>query len=744
MHLPSAVFDRVKICSSLRACIALALLGGAFNAFAGDEPEFAPVDSVAWQARFEDWVETHLLREQMVEAAGTLPEVDPNAALAILEELEREHVHAWRESPALPSDALPRLLARGADGRALESVRAYAKGNTGLALDLLRFPKDHERGMLLHLRAQMLDEQTREFHPIFRLASIDAYREAIRSDPNAPQSARARLRIGQIYLEIGFLVEARAQLSTLQDPLPPRPFGVPARVSFAEVSYLVDDPNTASAVLLGLDPNQLSPEMRYWHAVRLADASFARRDYASAAAGYSALAEAGAVDPLPGIRHAFALSMSGRRAAGRSALESVIADDLPKPLAALGGLLLARAQRENRALEEAVKVASAVPAILPDSDTAALAALEAMESQRLLGRKHLALPEGAGDLIAAGATTPARGLLAYRVAAAPNPGDEGLDAVRRLGSLLATLPTTRIQLVAQNDLTQRLSTELAVYVRDGAVPDAEVLDTAERFLRPQRISENALLLAVEGLAAADRRGTCVRWARTLAARERRPLRRGLAAWREVRCLGLRDGDRAAAHRLMIHADSGSAGPFALALAALAAESQLRLGDPQRAVRTYERALQAFTEPSLLGPVVLRLGEIEVVTKHFKLARARLTSGLALTDAAALATDPFRKAGILALAELSAQTGDYEQLRALLRVERKRVDPWWDSAYAYLLNKVGDKTEPEPESSFALVLDELEEIDRMNRRVDRVIRSRAARARALAAVRRDVSSPPVPQ
>ena len=87
-----------------RASLAFLVALLASSVQAADAPLFEPVDSTVWQAHFETWVETYLVRDEIQQAAANLPLFDPEATLRILRELESAHVHAWRDELFLPRD----------------------------------------------------------------------------------------------------------------------------------------------------------------------------------------------------------------------------------------------------------------------------------------------------------------------------------------------------------------------------------------------------------------------------------------------------------------------------------------------------------------------------------------------------------------------------------------------------------------------------------------------------------------
>jgi hypothetical protein len=254
-------------------------------------------------------------------------------------------------------------------------------------------------------------------------------------------------------------------------------------------------------------------------------------------------------------------------------------------------------------------------------------------------------------------------------------------------------------------------------------PDPGLLDVVERYLRPHLMGENELLLAVESLARDQRRSACIRWSQILQRRERRPLRRGTAAWRRAQCIGIPQGDGDAAQRLLADADSGESGPFALALSALAAEHELRAGRIQPALDLYSRSVAALADPRLAGPVQLRLGELEVAMGRPSLALRDLLRGLAQTED--LAGDPLRGAGLLALVRLARSTGGAEGLPVLLERERKGAGDWWGAAWTYFARGEGvELPAPEGDSPFARGARELAAIDALALRVRERAQARA--------------------
>jgi tetratricopeptide (TPR) repeat protein len=669
------------------------------------------VDSAAWQAHFEKWVEHTLAREQVEQASAERVPFDSERVRIVLEDLEERRFAQLRDAPQLPPQAIPRPLGRGLQGAALEAARAYASGDRAGALERLRAPALASDGQALHVRAQLIDELTAGMHPIYRLAGIELYREALRAERDLPQADRARVRIAQMYLELGLVPEARAELRPLLEQGLGEPYASAALISAAEATLADRDPTRALELLARLDLDALAPETRAWELRRRADSLFALRRFTEALDLYRELlgdeparaAERLGDDALLAARFGFALACHGRAPQAVQLLDAVLTRPLPPAGEATVRLALARALRAVRAFERATEVAAGIPPLRPAPEIAALGAAEALESARRGAAAAGAsdpeepglrvLPEGTAELIEPTSSVPERGLLDYRVAVLPVPGDGPAAVVDRLARLLIALPPGDLRLLVQDDLVSRLGAALAAAAQGDSGPDdAELLDRVERALRPALVGENELLLALEALYRAGRRSTCVRWSRVLQQREERPIRRGQAAWRRAQCLRAGDADAGAADWLLADADGGESGAFAVALAALAAEHQLRRGELARALETYQRAAEALVDPRLAGPVLLRLGELRLEAGSDALALRELLRGLA---APLDPSDPFRKAGVLALLRLGRRGTGGEQLVALLREERGRAEPWWAEAYTYLGQRAGDVSATAP-------------------------------------------------
>lgn len=699
--------------------LSLALvLSVAGRALAQETPPL--IESHAWQARFVEWVEEHLVVEQIAAAAEHLPAFDRRFVLRVLDRLEDDQVLALGEPPLLPEQARAKMLARGVEGDALAAARKFADGEHAQALDALRAPHLAADAAAQHMRAQLLDHLTADFDPLYRLYAIDLYRVALRLGPDMPQADRALLRIGQIYLEIGFAAEARAALRTLLAREPDEPYRTAALLSLAEAAYADRAPVRAIEHLARIELEPLRAETRGWIDRRHADSLARLERYAEAVTLYGGQAIAGQAGSLLRVRHAFALLHTNEWREAQPLLESVATSAAPHSTRAVAYLLLARAHRRASAFEEASQLATRATQLAPGTQLAALAAAEVLEAERELSNGPVSLPAGTAPLVQDATFAPSVGLLSYLALSTPNPGDTPEQQRRRLGSLSVTLPPGLVQQLAHRHLVSELAQDLADIATGRSEPAAAVLADTGRYLRPETMDENVLLLATESMRRAGDMERCVRWARVIQRREPRPLRRGIGTWRAINCRYPNGGDEGVARSLMVLADSGEAGPFALAVAAIAAEIHLRQGELERAALTYARAVESLSEPSFVGPVLLRLGEVEVALGRDALGLRRLARGLALTDGPDAAAEPFRKAGLVALARASARSGQTEPALSLLRAERERAGDWWGDAYAYLLMRSGEETQIDGDSVFARGARERDAIGALRERLQKIL------------------------
>ncbi len=123
------------------------------------------VDSQAWQARFEAWVEAALVQEQVQEAANNLPEFDRPTLHRVLDELVMKRVMSQHDELPLEVDVVPPVRARGLEGASLAAARHYVSGDVDKALHLLEDPELEADPGAAHFRAQLLDERSRGEHP---------------------------------------------------------------------------------------------------------------------------------------------------------------------------------------------------------------------------------------------------------------------------------------------------------------------------------------------------------------------------------------------------------------------------------------------------------------------------------------------------------------------------------------------------------------------------------------------------
>lgn len=686
------------------------------------------VDSQAWQARFEAWVETALVQDQLDEAAANLPEFDRATIHRLLNELVMKRVLSQRDEPSLEVDVVPPVRARGLVGVSLTAARHYASGDVDEALRLLEDPALEADSGAAHLRAQLLDERSRAAHPSKKIETIRAYRYALSLAQDSPMARRARLRVGQIFLDLRFFPEAEASLHGLLHDPPTTSAGIAAHISYAEAAYLNDQTDAAIETIVKLDPAALAPDAKRWAVQRMADCLFQLGRFPGAIVAYrKAVREAGQnqVAPLLRLRFGAALLQTGKLSEAQAQLRMLLRGEAPPQLAARAGLLLARSAREAGSFQEASEAATRVLQALPRSPEAALAAVEVLEAERLAGNGDLQLPEQAFELLDPDATTPEFGLLAYRVASTPGSKASKRQVRHWLEDLLQTLPKGAVRELAYEDLSDRLQAHLKQVFEGTRKPDPVVMDEIEKFMRPMLTDENTLLVGLETFYRLGRWASCMRWGRALYRREVRPIRRGLGAWREFRCRLAKEPELVSASRLLKVTDSGKSGPFSLALAALAAEELLRRNELAKGTRVYERALASLAEPSLMGPGLLRLGELQLSQGEFKLGTRRIVRGLSLMGDAETSTDPFRKAALIALAHaLPHMKGAIaREAKKLLKLELQQVDDWWKPAYAYLGFRAGIGSAPQGEDLFSRGAAQLRQAKQLESRIKRIVKER---------------------
>ena len=695
-------------------------------------------ESVVWQAHFEGWVERSLIAREIEAARQELPPLDPDAAYRAVLEMTEAYVRQLARIHELPAVLVPRTAVRGLSGDAIRIARLHVKGETEAALEALADPALERDAQAAHLRAQLLDERYRDAPAWRKLDVIVAYRLALSLDRERIQAARARLRIAQLYLDIGFFREAAATLRPHLDPALPRPYDIPAALTFAEAAFRVHDYRSALEALDRLPRERLTDRTLPYVLLQRAELLFKLEEYDRAAEAYEAHAAELAAreeqpDLLSSIRASFALLESDRVDDARTLLAELYqrpdpeepAEPRPAPTptgdtdrdteaeetsdepgaepaaveeipvdptrATLSLVGLLRVQTEARAGRhgEMQKLAAQVRARYPHSREAPLLATALLEAQRLLGGDRQP-PPGVPELVDFETHDPAIALLSFRIETVQS--DEKvklgeLDAARttidRLAGLARQVPAGPVQALIHDEMAYRLLQSIRRSSERRRPPDAALLDIMEKELSARQMEENGLLLAVEAFRSSGRVRTCVRWALTLREREVRPVRRGLGAWREQQCRRFADDEPPGRKALLAISDSGIAGPFSLAFAVLAAEDVIRAGDLEGAVRVYERGLESFAEPQIVGPVLLRLGELHAAARREGLARQRLERGLGATDTEATATDPLRKIGLIVLARLVERRGDPARFRDLLRRDVARTEPWWPSAYTFL-------------------------------------------------------------
>ena len=686
----------------------LTLLAVGLRAHAETAPAAGAVtEPILWAAHFEGWVDRLLSSVEIQAARAAQPASDPEAPYRVLLELMRQRTLGLERAPGLPEGAVPPLAADGIDGEALRAARLYAQGQGLEALAVLRDASLARAAPAVHLRAQLRDELERDVPPWQRLDVAQEYRLAISLGGDPATVARARVRVAQIQLELGFAPEAMAALRLHLDGSLPVPYGGMAALTYADAALREHAYAAALEALESAPRGQLSDTSASWLSRSIGDARFRLEQYAKASEAYAAYtAGLGApgprgADPLTQARWAFALLRSEQTGRAIELLAPILRDRPAHELTTILGLLLVEAHAQRGEHQRMQQVAEDALAREPDSEDAPLAALFVLEAQRLRGL-GLKPPQGVADLAKFDTPVPARGLLAFRIETGKAATEQGQKTLDHFAELTRSLPDGSVKALVHDELAQRLIARLRKTAPDQPL-DPALLDTIEAQLSPRQMEENELLLSIEALRSAGRFESCAAWALALREREVRPLRRGLGAWRKAQCehpLGApeppppaatEEGEAPAptrAEALLEISDSGEAGPYSLAFAALAAEDFVKRGDLEGAVRVYERGLESFAEPLLIGPVLLRLGELHAASGREGLARQRLVRGLTLTEGDATAADPFRKVGTVLLARLVTQRGDPARLREFLRRDVPRLDSWWPAAYTFLGSRVG--------------------------------------------------------
>jgi len=362
--------------------------------------------------------------------------------------------------------------------------------------------------------------------------------------------------------------------------------------------------------------------------------------------------------------------------------------EAPETLLPLISLLRIQTEAQAESYEVMHSLASQTLTLYLTSAEAPLLAVAALEGERLKGPSRR-IPGGVTQLADIQTRDPAVALLTLRLELLKEEhGQQGLDTIDNLAQLARRLPRGTIQALVHDEMAYRLLTRAESELARAGTVEPALLDIMERELSARQMREDSLLFALEAFRRAGRMNSCARWARAMREREVRPLRRGLGAWREVQCRRFSDEEPISRQELTELADSGAAGPFSLALAALVGEALLRDGELQSSIRIYERALESYPEPQLVGPVLMRLGELHGAASREGLARRRLERGLGLTGDSDRFQDPFRKLGFVSLSELVTRRGNPERLQQLMAPDVDRLSPWWPSAYRFLADRAG--------------------------------------------------------
>ncbi len=687
-----------------------------------------PLDEISdpdvWQPHFESWVERFLIARELVNARESSPRPDPNATYRAVVELTELKVRQLRRETSLPDGSRPRLAARGLDAQALSAARRYVKGEQREALADVSTPELARDSSSLHLRAQLLDELSTDASSAEKLATIQAYRIALSFDRSRIQAARARVRIAQIYLDLGFNREAAAALERHLEPALDRPYDVDALLTYIEAAAQSRQYQAALAAIENLPSERLRADQARWAMRRKADLHFLLEQFPEAASAYATLADPAATpeattrdserpDVLSELRNGFALLKTNQLEQARQTLRRIALRRTPQntptneeasdahgesPLLPLVNLLWAQVEAESERYDTMDSIAKQALARYLTTKEAPLLATTALEAQRLKGDTRR-IPEGVPELVDLETRDPAIGLLSFRLELLKEERGEDQELIQNLAALSRRLPQGPVQALIHDEMAYRLLERVRLELSHAGSIDKALLDIMESDLSARQMNENGLLFALEAFREAGRMQSCARWARALREREVRPVRRGLGAWREVQCRRFSEEEPVSRQELTEIADSGTAGPFSLALAALAGEELLRESELESAIRIYERALESFPEPQIVGPVLIRLGELHAAASREGLSRRRLERGLGVTGAAATVTDPFRKVGYLALTDIVSERGDPQRLAQLLELDLKRQDSWWESAFVFLGQRAGiPLATPKPDGS----------------------------------------------
>ncbi len=682
------------------------------------------VDSLAWQERFEDWIEDGLVREQLDEAARAIVPFDHDNVLRVLDEMVADRIGSEKESVLLPTDTLPSLATRDMGAKVLRGAgHLITKGQHDEAIAYLESEEVQGDSDALYLRTQLLDQAERDGHPSDRLTVISEYEAALRHDRKGAHADHARLRIGQIYLGLRFFDEARINFEKALRADLAQPYRDFALISYAESTYHDKDNAKTLETLESLDPNQFSGELSVWYYRRTGDTYFRLHRFTEAVEAYYKLLDlkSGPVTtyPLVALRIATSLLAIGESEEADSYLKPIFKQDPPQEYSAIAGLLVSHSLRAKQSYPEAAIVAAKVIDMTSDLHESALATVQMLEADRLGGDNQRGpLPRSILTLATRTPSDPVSGLLAYRVAI--HRDILGPEVIRqRLGNLMALMPDGPVRELVHDDLGSRLE----VILRDiylGVVPlDEMVLSETQRYLRPHSLDENGILLAIDGFSKAGMREACIQWGNALGDRDVRPIRRGAGIWRAIQCRNIRSEDLTTADNLIDIADNGEVGAFSMAITTVAAELMVRIGRVLRATRAYERALQSFAQRDIAAPSLIRLGELQIKSGKIKLGMQRVSRGLALMDSESDAQNSFRKMGIIALAQGAATANDTKRLASLLKQDRRYIDDWWKPAYGYIGYRLGVGVAPTGDDIFSEAATAMREVDRLERRVNKL-------------------------
>ncbi|MEE8556413.1 MAG: hypothetical protein V3T14_00845 [Myxococcota bacterium] len=275
-----------------------------------------------WLPAYGVWVDRSLTNEQLEQASKELVAPGTEESATLLDRLVRDQIEALPATVPLPDYVVPPPYSPSAS----EGVPPPSP-------------------MEPYLAVQLLDEQLGEVDPSVKLDLIDRYRAALRLGPGASAANRGRLRIGQIYLDLGFIPEARAEFRSLTEGTELEPeLAARLAMSHAEASLRAPDVTRALEELEGLDLDQLPTEARRWAHRRRGDVLFSLHRFPPAVDEYHSARDLGAVDETLVMRLAISEIESG---APQEAIETL--DPIRDASTRVGGLAaLLRAQAHSK------------------------------------------------------------------------------------------------------------------------------------------------------------------------------------------------------------------------------------------------------------------------------------------------------------------------------------------------------------------------------------------------------------